>query len=551
MQKQKEFIKGITEKRFFFPVVMNLIIMLLLMMFFYSRYNCEIDIFMQTLLYGCGNTMDSVSHLVFMNIILGGILAGLVKLLSGIAWYTVFHYVCVFAAMTVISDFIVRRNKNKLGKTIAVVVSVFLGYECYIIPMYKKTAMILAVASVLLLIVCLIESKRSIAGAVVSIIFGVIGAMISLPVFVYGFLLCMIPTVICILAQRKALKHIRLTLEALVFLFVLVFGVYKLDEGAYATGSGWETAGMQRDVIEQLYVMGFPDYDEIEDALIQNGYVDFDNTKYGRLKNGFFDYTIDNHALLQLIAQQRVQLSPWKILLFFHTVPIKAFKTGMFYLWLILVVLIFYSATRKKAFATTMVSVIMVWIPFFYQYVHYGTNMQWMGILGYMPAIIYLIFNLGQLEASDEENQYAMVYLALTGLVLYYIFAGTLVSGQQDTTELADITALQQEEPEYIHLVDVISYLQRFSIYKPYPKQIDGTNCIIANDLYRMVPGYRNMPEMPLENKLGYKVYTRSEDIRKSVVDNLKLYVSLKGFQKEEMDSFHGMKAYQIVLDVE
>ena len=50
----------------------------------------------------------------------------------------------------VISYIIISRNDNSVGHMIAMIVAVFIGYECYIMPVYIKTAAVLTAASFML-----------------------------------------------------------------------------------------------------------------------------------------------------------------------------------------------------------------------------------------------------------------------------------------------------------------------------------------------------------------------------------------------------------------
>lgn len=146
MKSFKERCKKIASGKWFFPVVMNVIVMFLLMLLFYAKYNSEMDVFMQTLLYGTSGTGTPMSHLVFINVIAGGVLDLLIKIAPGVAWYTVMHYAGTLAALISISYvFVNRYGKTRVCKILATVISIFVGYECYITPMYMKTTILLAV----------------------------------------------------------------------------------------------------------------------------------------------------------------------------------------------------------------------------------------------------------------------------------------------------------------------------------------------------------------------------------------------------------------------
>lgn len=548
MSDIKDKMKRIVSGKWFFPIVMNVIVMFLLMLLFYAKYNSEMDVFMQTLLYGTSGTGTPMSHLVFINVITGGILDFLIKVAPGVAWYTVMHYAGTLAALISISYvFVNRYGKTRVCKILATVISVFVGYECYITPMYMKTTILLAAVSVLWMLHAMTESKRGIGSSIWAVIFGAFSALLSFKIFVVGYALSLAGAIIYLIMTRFQRKHLVAPLISLVAVIIIGLGSHMVDLRVYAAGGQWEAMGQQRDMLEQIYVMGYPSYEDMEDVLVENGYADVTEEEYNQLMQGFFYNGIDCNGILQVVASQRGAVTPWKILLFFHTIPIKAFKTGMFYLWLVLAIAMSAFRPNRKTAGVLAISVVMFWIPYFAQYFSYGCDGQWMGMIAYLPAILFLLWNMPKMELPQGENRYVAVYLCLMGLVLYYIFSGTFVGSIQETEDIGDIVTKRQEESEYAHLVDLTGYFQKFSIYTPYVEKMDSENSFVLNGYYQWVPGYRDYHEMYQTGYVGYKIYTRNAITKKCAVNNMKLDLMMSGFKKEDLEQFHGMHQYRIV----
>lgn len=548
MKNFKERCKKIASGKWFFPVIMNVIVMFLLMLLFYAKYPCDMDVFMQTLLYGTSANGISMSHLVFINVIAGGILDFLIKIAPGVAWYTVMHYAGTLAALISISYVYVNRyGKTRVCKILATAISVFIGYECYITPMYMKTTVLLAAVSVLWMLHAMTESKRGIGSSVWAVIFGAFSALLSFKVFVIGYALALTGAVVYLILTKFSRKRLMAPLISLVAVIIIAAGSHIVDLKAYSSGSEWEAMGQQREMLEQVYVMGYPSYEDMEDVLIENGFMDVTADQYNQLMQGFFYNGIDGNGILKLVASQRVEVTPWKVLLFFHTIPIKAFKTGMFYLWLIFAVAMLAFAPKKKTVGIIAISVVLFWIPYFAQYFSYGCDAQWMGMIAYTPAILFLLWNMPKMELPQGENRYVAVYLCLMGLVLYYIFSGTFVGSIQDTEDLDAIVAQSQEESEYAHLLDLTGYFQKYSVYTPYIRQIDKENRFVINGIYQWVPGYRNYHEMYQTGYVGYKIYTRNDAAKKCAVNNIKIDMDLSGYKKEDMNHFYGLRQYRVV----
>lgn len=549
-KKARETGKRIRSGKWFFPVVMNIVVMMALTLLFYAKYNCEMDIFMQTLLYGTSSSGECMSHLVFINVVVGGILDVLVKCMPGVAWYTIMHYAATLAALISISYFFINRyQKSKLSMILATVLSLFVGYECYITPMYMKTTVLVSVVSVLWLLHAMTESRKGIGSCVWGVIFGAFGSLLSFPIFVATIAISLAGAFLYLLLTKFERKRLMLPLLSLGIMLLLSVLFYWVDVRAYTTDGEWQAMGQQRRQLEQLYVMGHPTFADMEDVLIENGYVDLKKETYNQIMQGFYYNGVDYTGILQLTANERIEVSPVSVLEFFHTMPIKAFKTGMFYLWLIFAIVMAALRPNKKTAGILAISVVLFWIPYFAQYFSYGCNAQWMGMIAYLPSVFFLLWFMPPLELLSEENRYVVVYLSLTGLILYYIFSGAFIGKVQDAKEIGDAVALQHEETQCAHLMDMLSYFKNFSIYAPYPKQVDAANIYMVNGIYQWVPNYRNYHEMYQTDYEGYKIYTRSEAMRKCVVQNIKLDISLKGFEREDLDAFHGLHGHAILKE--
>ena len=69
--------------------LMNMAALGILLLLFYPRFESELDIIMQALLYGINGTYSS--HLLFSNVVLGKVLDICMTGLPMIPWYIVFH----------------------------------------------------------------------------------------------------------------------------------------------------------------------------------------------------------------------------------------------------------------------------------------------------------------------------------------------------------------------------------------------------------------------------------------------------------------------------
>ncbi len=522
------------KKNIFFTVIMNIIVTISMMLLFYARYGCELDIIMQSAIYGVTESGMNMGHIMFSNIILGKILALLSANIPSVAWYTVFHYGMVFVALIVITEIIVHYNPGLLGRALATVVSVFCGYECYIQPMYMKTSVMLTAAAVLLLWHQAQVEKHSFFYKIAAVISGLTAALVSYKVFLYAFFMGVIAIVLILIKQEQLQSKWKFLANSILILGVLAVLLHGMDNYAYQMNPIWNTAGEYRNAIEKAYALGLPEYEDIEDTVWFSEYADITSEKYEQIKTGtFIDYE-RMYQFLEVVSAQNVEFTAWKVILFFRTVPIQAFKTGMFYLWIIFIALMRYKNSITYMFEKVLISAIMIWIPYFVLYFWYGCENQWIGMLIYMPAVIYLLMDLKDINV--KEPRYLMVYLGIFGLLLYYIFSDTMISSISTPKELRKAMEEQEENPTIIYDIDFIHYIQNFSIYERYPSQYNSHNRNITSSIFWLFPEFRT-------KKQSGELYSAEAQAAES-----NLYTSEDYYRQWFIPQYSGMKYFQIRL---
>ena len=173
------------NKKLWQALLLNIIVLFVLVLLFYPRFQSKADIMMQSILYGVANQKAS-SHLLFSNILIGYLLKGLVSVLPHCPWYTIFHYFCAFLALWGISYVTMKQNKGYMGIVIAAVVEIFLGYECYIMPGYIRTAALLSAAGGYLIFYYIRQESRKFSIAIAGAGLCILGSMVSFRVFAIG-----------------------------------------------------------------------------------------------------------------------------------------------------------------------------------------------------------------------------------------------------------------------------------------------------------------------------------------------------------------------------
>ncbi len=142
-------------KNFFnHPIISALLfnggVLVVLLLIACPKYSTDIDILMQSILYGIsGGGVET--HLIYSSILFGKALKMLLEMAPGIAWYSVAQFVLVFAGLFSMTYVFLRRPSNLVKRLIILFFLCFAGYECYIMPSYIKTAVVLCVGAFCLL----------------------------------------------------------------------------------------------------------------------------------------------------------------------------------------------------------------------------------------------------------------------------------------------------------------------------------------------------------------------------------------------------------------
>lgn len=142
-------VMSICKKYYLDVIVIQLFFLLLCMQKSKIQYETNDDFYMSGLLYGTiGKPTD---HLVFINILIGRALLGLVNTIPTVNWYFCFHILCYLLSFVTLGILIKRRNAGIYWITLPILLW-FAVKECYWNVQFTKTSGLLAVAGTLTLI---------------------------------------------------------------------------------------------------------------------------------------------------------------------------------------------------------------------------------------------------------------------------------------------------------------------------------------------------------------------------------------------------------------
>lgn len=489
------------------PLIINVLILILLSLISYPKYELDIDIMMQSLVYGIQGEASSIS-LVFSNTFIGIFLKGLMSIAPSLPWYTIFHYVCIFSALFLISGIFLKENPGILGKLTLGVFLVFSGYECYIRISYLKTSAILCAAAIYLLFYLTERDIKSVFLSMAAALGILMSSMISWTGFLItgGISLLCLASYIFIKEPRKLLNK-----QVLVILAVSIIGSIGariVDTQVYKAADEWKDALKYRSAIEKVSVFGAAEY---SDNFFET--LGLEEEQYSHLVNGIY-VCADQRGLdlVQEVAKINKELGAENILDFFRIVPIRLFQVGMSFCFAILWGLSYFSKKKDKK-KNLIICIGILFAAYMILYMVNAWDNVLVGVLIFFPLCVLALMNCKDVEA--KETNYITVYLLVLVLVLYNNFSHMLNTtvGEDDVQ-----TALEwQIGGEVLSAVDLNGFLKGYSAYVAYPKGlIDREELKIVNGNYGIFPGYdyiTRIDKFDIWNGVWWQEYRNIEDI--------------------------------------
>lgn len=497
------------KKLLIFALVSNYAIYMCMYLFFYPTYESQLDIMMQAALYGVSG--DASAYILYSNVIFGCILKPFITMLPGLNWYYFYLMAICVLLLSLITYIIVKRADNKIGRTVSFVISCFLGYECYVLPGAMKTAGVTAVA--LLLVVAdayetggLVRRTRKI----MVLFMAAVGSMTQLSAFLVTCLIGGIALVCYYVirysagksdaqdernASNKPVVSLKIVGKIVGYILVVVVLLYTVDDFSYRM-TGRETAVTYRGTMCKMYGYGMGEYDA--DIAGQSG---IDESGFHAMKTGNFVFqnesTLDH---IRSLVWKSNKVSFEKTDKYFKRVPLGLFKFGIFYLFIIMEFMLFYSRIKNKKLLVWMEIGLLIAVTLL-EYLFNAWGYNQVAVITIFALILPLILALE--DAKEVEYQYLWVYLAVFSVILYSKFSSSMVSSVADEDMYEKFTSVDTSK---CNIIDLNVYLKRFSAQHYYaPRLLQQSPVKITNGAYYLMDGYADKMLNGVDDGITYE----------------------------------------------
>lgn len=478
-------IKHIFYKPVIVSLLINIVIFIVLNFISYSKFSCNIDIMMQTLL--CNLTgVEGTSYVLFSNIFLMKIVKTLYEICPTISWYMILQVVVCFGSLVALGTNYLSRKNNSMHKLVFFVFAIFVGYECYIYPSYMKSSLLLCFSMLQILISIEKFEKRNIVK-----LFGIImGIILSGMISTVGFGIGVFMSFLVFIIQEIFRKQLgRRYICILIVSFISIVCVCLVNYANWKVYAGkeeqWQTMREYRFAIEKLEVFGYPEYQEnfADDiGMEEEGYT------YLKEYDEYLSTGNDGFDTLSKISKYKVPFNFSNVIEYFRTVPIRLVKVGLMYLLLIMCIALVGSNEKDKKLKVA-VAVLWVILLYMFAYIFNAWEARMTQMIVFVPVSFWIMSNLG--DSFEIDVRESIAFLMVLGVVLYNNFSGDIITSVEEKT-MQELVS-ENVSTDCLSAINLNRILKQYSAYVPYEANLlSDKDIVIINGNYGIYKMYND-----------------------------------------------------------
>lgn len=429
---------------------------------------------------------EKTAYMVFINVVIGKILKILYTISPLIKWYSIFQYIVLFIAFTLLGDIILKQGKKKYSILLVLSVLIPFTFECYTSLQFTKTAGI-SVAVGLLTLFYVLRCGGSKFYIVLGIMLSLIGSMIRFQS------LLMVSLVMAILgvdgiwkiyvSTKKNIKQtlvgIRGYLICFGITFFLCFMAEGIDRKAYQSDEGWNYFLSYNEARYKLTDYGFPNWDDYSEEYKKMGFDKADIEMYKSWTFADFDkLTIEKMNQIEEMKSRR-HITTNTVVSFLKDIPRRFIS--MHYSIIFCIILIIYLIYCREKRWNVLVYLLMTFVGsyFYFFFKQRYTHINRIDMIYIFSMICLLIELLGQGQLMKKRH-------------ISYVFSFILLLSCINVAILAHKDSIGYEEKE-MALIKKASYQEFYKLttedeHKLYLQSTSSTFNHYAYDIWEVAP---------------------------------------------------------------
>lgn len=257
------------QGKLWFALLINIIILITLMIIYKPLYETNDDMGIISLVNGMKGVYDT--HLVFINRLIGFLLAFLYKINANIIWYALLQYLLLYLAFVSVTYVFLNKFKDCSIIPIVILFVYFFAYEGYIHLQFTKTAGIVSIAGGTLLFWALFQKDIHKPSFVCGWLLALLGSFYRIDQFWCEIALLTGLGVFFLFNLKQFDKKVRIQrlcicLLSFGILAGTAFGAHKIDRYIYDLSDEWNYYMDYQLARAELLDHGFPDYETNKEA---------------------------------------------------------------------------------------------------------------------------------------------------------------------------------------------------------------------------------------------------------------------------------------------
>lgn len=451
----------------FFLLLYNFIIVFIIIMFCQPVYETSDDFaigLISTGVYG----EEYKQYLVFSNVIYGFLLKFLSNIIL-INWYIVLQYIIVAFSYSIL--FYLLYKKSCLGAALFfnMLAWCFVGYEEIRLIQFTRTASIVCIVGLILLVYGIINS--SFKSIFVGFVMSLIGSFIRIECFWICLAYIIAFSAAYVVHNRKEINHSKKMIK---MIFIIVFSVTIcsiIDKAYYSADKGWKEYREYNTVRSYLLDLGVPSWEENQDKYESIGFSQNDVIVLSQwIFNDSNKYTLENmNEIASWRTEKKIDVSFVRD--FFKGLCGNLYNSIFYIAWIFSLIILLSTRTKGGRVLSFLNFIGTIAIYFYLYYIGRIVARVEFGI--WISAILinfFAYFEFNKREKMSSSNGYSKLSIIL-GTVLFLnvkIIAFDAPPIYENSTR--DFLSYLAENTQNLYVLDVRSFNGACFSFRPYKK---------------------------------------------------------------------------------
>lgn len=408
----------ISNKELVLSVAIIFLVILCFNLVVHPHFETNDDVAILNLLYGVNGR---ISHnLIFINVVVGYFLEGLLNLFPNLPWYSIVQYGIIAVSSIIIVYLLLKKFKGTSSIIPVSIFILFFAYDYFVSVQFTKTAGISTIAGILLILYSGVNER--LLGIIIGSVMTIIGSLYRFDSFGMSGLLmsiCIVYVLYELYQKNERTKIIKILITfAIVGVMCLIFML--INKNHYNNDSEWASYIRFNKLRAQVTDYGYPDYNEYKEIYNDLGIKKKDLNMYQKWDIADPDlYTTEN---LEVLVKYKDKLVLDKDLVFDYFRLALGHLKNRWYLGALMFGLLIYSHSlykTKRQFVLVVLELLSIAVIILYLYLRgrYKLNRIDVQII-LAPFLGIMLYGINDITFISKKVLTMVVLVVVVGTIL-------------------------------------------------------------------------------------------------------------------------------------